>query len=88
MINDEIHVGVAGRGAADIGAAPQFLGKLREEYALMDADIAHAELASPFDEQYADVGAVKLEADAGRAQLRVALPGLDGVAIYRILHQL
>ena len=48
----------------------------------MNADVAHAELARSLDERNADVGAVKLEAlGAVRAPLRVALPGLDRVAI-------
>src|SRR5262245_50453321 len=54
----------------------------------MDANVAHAECARPFDERYADVGAVKLKADALRTPLRVALPGRDGIAVCRILHEL
>ena len=54
----------------------------------MDANVAHAELARPFDERYANVGAVEFEAAAFRAPLRVALPGRDGVAVDRILHEL
>lgn len=54
----------------------------------MDANVAHAELARPFDERYSDVGAVKFEAATFRAPLRVALPCRDGVAIDRILHEL
>ena len=68
-------------GAADVGASPEFLREPREKQTLMDADIAHAELARPFDERYANVGAVEFEAAAFRAPLRVALPGRDGVAI-------
>src|SRR4029077_13643887 len=59
-----------------------------EQQTLMDANVTHAKLARPFDERYANIGAVKFEAAALRAPLRVALPGRDGVAIDRILHEL
>ena len=34
---------------------------IEEEQTLMDANIAHAELARPFDEGYANLGAVEFE---------------------------
>src|SRR5262245_63895782 len=54
----------------------------------MDANIAHAELACPLDEGNPNVGTVELETAAARAPLRVALPGRDGIAVDRILHEL
>ena len=54
----------------------------------MDANVAHAELARPFDEGYANVGAVKFEAAAFRSPLRVALPGRNGITVDCILHEL
>src|SRR5262249_38784440 len=62
--------------------------KRRKKNTLVDANVAHAELTCPFYERYSNVGAVKFEADAFRTPLRVALPGLDWVAIDRILHEL
>ena len=54
----------------------------------MDANIVHAELARPFDEGYANLGAVEFESYATRSPLRVALPGCDGVTVDCILHEL
>ena len=88
VVNDEVHVGVEPGGAADVGAPSQFLGKAREQQALMDADVAHPELARPFDERDANVGTVERKAAAVRAPLRVTLPGRDRVTIHRIFHEL
>src|SRR5262245_21214296 len=54
----------------------------------MDANVAYAERARPFTERYADVRPIKFKTDALRTPLRVALPGRDGIAVDRILHEL
>ena len=71
-----------------ISASAEFLREAREEQTLMDADVAHAEFARTLDERYSNIGAVKFEAAAVRAPLRIALPGRDRVAIDSILHEL
>ena len=78
VVDDEVHVGVEPVRARPTSAhRPEFLGKAREQQALMDADVAHAELARPLDEWDANVGTVECKAAAVRAPLRVALPGCD-----------
>src|SRR5690606_41892560 len=51
-IYDEVHVRVELRRAPDVGAAPVLLRKTREQQPLVDADVAHAELARLRSEEH------------------------------------
>src|SRR5215467_4767248 len=70
----------------NIGASAKFLRESWEKQTLMYANVAHAELARPFDERHAGLSSSK--PNALRTPLRVALPGRDGVTVDRILHEL
>src|SRR5216684_3315262 len=87
MVNDEVDVGVALRHTPDIRTAPVLLGKARKQESLVNADVAHTKRPRPLDERDADHGVIELPADALRAPLGVALPGLDWVAGGYVFHE-
>ena len=85
VIDQEIHVGIALRDAADIDAGRMLVRLRSERQPFMHRDVANAELARLLDQRDPRI-VVEKEAFARRSPLRIRFPRGDLVALGKRIH--